>query len=709
MFVERVVTGFLVVFLAGALTACGQKSPRKKHPKYDKSFFDPSPTEDQSSSEGEGVEEILDDIAKAKEEVLEFLKTIAVPSAQCYYTNSVVSQAVGIHYLYGGKPGPMDASLSNRAFDHFLWNLDPHGIYFDAMDRLELKEEYGGHLGVLLKKNDCSFLDNVLKLYRTRWESTHDALQHQLVVAGDLNSLSSEYSGSKYFSQYLKPLFYIRDELGFEGVKELISHSWSNEHSLLKNRFSADNSAFGYEIFLKSFLSSLDPSTNYFPHEEGLGETTDFGWYFAYGKGFLEIEALTSTGLAKLAGLKVGDRVVAMECFTELGPCKDRLQITLAEETPKRFLAAVSSANNRVVLTIQRPVSKHQFAEFQKTIPLSQKSSQASGYVDELDGTQIGVIKVPEFYQYHDNQSLKMHSTYDDVRKILEGFVHDDVDGVVVDLRGNKGGAFKEGVHFLSLFLSSEEAFQVALSSDYIKENLYSISTTSEKHPHISDHPLVILVDKKSSSISELIAQTIQVHGRGIVVGDTRTSGKATMQNRFRNVGAKGGSRVVFKVTTGQFFSAAGESIQEVGVKSDVVLPSLMEVLAKPHSHLRYAIKSGFSIPAVKGFESQQSGLAMIVSQLQENSAERVKSSTGFALIKLLAQRIRQVDSGKLTKDMSDLTKVLIKQKLYHYSDAKTAERIQLLYPSLKADYALHEASFIAKDFVQLLKTQAGS
>ena len=587
MFVERVVAGVVMVFLAGALTACGQKSPRKKHPSHDKSFFDPSPDQTDNSDEGDGVEEILDDIAKAKDEVLEFLKTIAVPSAQCYYTNSVVSQAVGIHYLYGGKPGPMDASVSNRAFDHFLWNLDPHGIYFDAIDRLELKEEYGANLGVLLKKNDCSFIDDVLQLYRTRWENTHRALQHQLVVAHDFDSLSAEYSGLKYFSHYLKPLFYIRDDLGFEGVKKLISHSWSNEHRLLKSHFSTDNSAFGYEIFLKSFLSSLDPSTNYFPNDEGLGETIDFGWYFAYGKGFLEIEALTSNGLAKLAGLKVGDRVVAMECFSESGACKDRLQITLAEETPKRFLAAVSSVNNEVILTIHRPKGKHQFSSFQLTVPLSKHNSKASGYVDELGGTRIGVIKVPKFYQYHDDRSLKMHSTYDDVRKTLEGFARDDVDGIVVDLRGNKGGAFKEGVHFLSLFLSSEEAFQVAMSSDYIKENLYSISTISEKHPHVSDHPLVVLVDKKSSSISELIAQTIQVHGRGIVVGDTRTSGKATMQNRFLNVGAKGGSRVVFKVTTGQFFSAAGESIQEVGVTSDVVLPSLMEVLAKPHSHLR--------------------------------------------------------------------------------------------------------------------------
>ena len=99
-----------------------------------------------------------------------------------------------------------------------------------------------------------------------------------------------------------------------------------------------------------------------------------------------------------------------------------------------------------------------------------------------------------------------------------------------------------------------------------------------DKPGAVWEGPLMVVINKFSASASEIFAGAIQDYGRGIVVGDKATHGKGTVQeleelgryvNQFNppNYGA-------LKMTIQQFYRPGGDSTQNLGVVSDVELPS---------------------------------------------------------------------------------------------------------------------------------------
>src|SRR5207253_8228020 len=96
--------------------------------------------------------------------------------------------------------------------------------------------------------------------------------------------------------------------------------------------------------------------------------------------------------------------------------------------------------------------------------------------------------------------------------------------------------------------------------------------------------PLMVLVSRGSASASEIVAAALQDYGRALVVGDSATHGKGTVQAVIdlseqvpRPMGAKLGA---LRLTLQQFYRVNGDSTQNRGVASDIVLPSVSEYLS---------------------------------------------------------------------------------------------------------------------------------
>ena len=182
---------------------------------------------------------------------------------------------------------------------------------------------------------------------------------------------------------------------------------------------------------------------------------------------------------------------------------------------------------------------------------------------------RIGLIQLPSFYVDFDamhSGDPDYKSTTRDVRKLLEEFQQDDIDGLVIDLRGNGGGALTEAIALTGLFIRQGPVVQVENSGG-------NVQVDRDPDPEIVyEGPLAVMVDGYSASASEIFAGAIQDYQRGLIIGEP-TFGKGTVQNlvnlnRFsRNDDDLG----QLKVTIAQFFRVNGDSTQYRGVIPDIV------------------------------------------------------------------------------------------------------------------------------------------
>ena len=145
----------------------------------------------------------------------------------------------------------------------------------------------------------------------------------------------------------------------------------------------------------------------------------------------------------------------------------------------------------------------------------------------------------------------------------------DGVEGIILDLRNNRGGSLGAAVDMAGLFIKEGPIVQVKSTTEpkrVLKDTDDSI---------VWDGPLVILVNELSASASEILAAALQDYKRAVVIGSKQTYGKGTVQNIVdlnRFVRGGDGDVGALKLTTQKFYRINGGSTQLEGVKSDVVV-----------------------------------------------------------------------------------------------------------------------------------------
>jgi carboxyl-terminal processing protease len=178
-------------------------------------------------------------------------------------------------------------------------------------------------------------------------------------------------------------------------------------------------------------------------------------------------------------------------------------------------------------------------------------------------GAKIGVITIPSFY----------NNLSEDVKKEITKLKDQNVDGVIVDLRGNGGGSLTEASLLTGLFIDKGPVVQIRNSVGNI-----SIRGDQDGITHY-DGPLTVLVDRYSASASEIFSAALQDYGRALIVGE-QTFGKGTVQEHrplgrpfdlFEN---KLGS---IQFTVAKFYRINGGSTQHKGVIPDILFPSAIE------------------------------------------------------------------------------------------------------------------------------------
>ena len=230
-------------------------------------------------------------------------------------------------------------------------------------------------------------------------------------------------------------------------------------------------------------------------------------------------------------------------------------------------------------------VTKKRIELVRDEIKLDDQAATGRVEVVSIGDTQhkLGYVYLPSFYGSMDKSPLDegYRSCADDVAKYLADFNAQDVEGLILDLRGDGGGSLREAVMLSALFVPSGPVVQVR------DTRTVSPLPIPRGNPVAFKKPVVVMTDRASASASEIVAGHLRDTGRAVVVGDARTHGKGTVQTVMGMGPEKYGS---MKITTARFYRVDGRSTQVEGVEADIRLPSLLDALDIGEDKLTYAL-----------------------------------------------------------------------------------------------------------------------
>jgi len=339
---------------------------------------------------------------------------------------------------------------------------------------------------------------------------------------------------------------------------------------------------------VKIFLSTL--AQTYDPHSEYLSKSelenfainmrlslVGIGAVLQSDEGYAKIMELVPGGPASRSGeIKVGDRISGVAQG-------DKEFVDTIDMKLDKVVEMIRGKKDSIVRLQVLPVNATD-PSMRKIVQIKRdeiklRDSEARAELIERparDGSmqRFGWIVLPSFYADMEHSgSANAKSTTKDVLALLNRLKQENITGLVVDLRRDGGGALDEAVNLTGLFVKRGPVVQAKDSNGNIHVSRDRDSTVAW------DGPLIVLTNRLSASASEIFSAALQDYGRAIVVGDSSTFGKGTVQNmieigRVMPFLGGGNEAGALKLTIQKFYRVAGGSTQLKGVLPDIKLPS---------------------------------------------------------------------------------------------------------------------------------------
>jgi carboxyl-terminal processing protease len=282
---------------------------------------------------------------------------------------------------------------------------------------------------------------------------------------------------------------------------------------------------------IKSMLADLDPYTNYFNEQDVIkfkinntGEYTGIGAMITRKEDKLIIKEPYKGFPADKAGLKAGDEI------TQIG---DVLLADFKDDASQLMKGAKGTKIKINYLRQGKPMSTQLILD-----EVAVKAVPFYGMVDD----KTGYIVLTQFNQ---------KASYE-TKEALEKLKDDGATQIILDLRGNPGGLLNEAVNICNLFVPKNEIIVTTKS----KNSKYNNTYKTNKDPVDTEIPLVVIVDGKSASASEIVSGALQDLDRAVVIG-SRSFGKGLVQ---RPIDLTYGTQV--KVTISKYYTPSGRCIQ---------------------------------------------------------------------------------------------------------------------------------------------------
>ena len=327
-----------------------------------------------------------------------------------------------------------------------------------------------------------------------------------------------------------------------------------------------------FSIYLNSIVNQFDPHTVYLaPQAKDVFDQNISGRFQGIGARLLKKNQQVEIAEIIIGGpvwrdklLNVGDLILGVS----QNPDEEPVDISIMKLSDAVDLIK-GEKGTKVYLMVKRVDGGIEQVEITRDIVELEETYAKSSLIYQ-ESKKFGFITLPSFYI--DFNDYGQRNAASDIKKEILKLKNENVNGIIMDLRGNGGGSLKTAVDITGFFIDEGPVVQVK-SIGGRKEVLKDTDPSV-----IWDGPLVILVNEFSASASEILAASLQDYNRAIIIGSKQTYGKGTVQNvlslnQFIS-GNTYGELGFIKLTTDKFYRISGESTQLEGVKSDIVLPN---------------------------------------------------------------------------------------------------------------------------------------
>ncbi|MCU8037809.1 carboxy terminal-processing peptidase [Shewanella sp. SM69] len=235
----------------------------------------------------------------------------------------------------------------------------------------------------------------------------------------------------------------------------------------------------------------------------------------------------------------------------------------------------------------------------------------------EYANRKVGVIQIPGFYM----------NLSQDVEKELVKLNDAKVEGIVIDLRGNGGGALTEAVLLTGLFIDMGPVVQIRDADGRVSAHRDNDGKTSYAGP------LTVMVDRYSASASEIFAAALQDYDRALIVGES-SFGKGTVQQhkslgRIYDMYEKPIGHVQYTIQ--KFYRINGGSTQIKGVTPNIAYPSALEPGEYGEAEEKNALPWD-KVPMAQ-YGTLNDVTPELVTSLESKHLNRIKNSVEFAYI----------------------------------------------------------------------------
>ena len=447
----------------------------------------------------------------------------------------------------------------------------------------------------------------------------------------------------------------------------------------LFNQLLQDRSEDMQALYFNALLAVFDPHSLYFPPRakedfdiEMSGTLEGIGALLGEDDGYIKVFEVIPGSPAWIQNiLKVEDIIL------KVGHGNDEPIDIVGMNVVDAARLVRGKKGSLVRLTVKKTDGRiMQISLVRNVVEIQETYARSAVLFNEKLKKSYGYIFLPKFY--HDFNRQNGRNASDDVKAELEKLVDQKVDGIILDLRNNGGGALDDAEKMSGLFIEKGPLVQ-------LKDRNSAPQVHEDRDASVSyQGPLVILVNALSASASEILAAAMQDYRRAIIIGGEHTFGKGTVQVmldldrylpaemvRYRPLGA-------VTLTVQKYYRITGASTQYQGVVPDIILPDLYSYLEIGEKNQPYSLPwdtiSAISFtPWKKSFHD--------LTEIKARSRQRLNNSVRFQQIAANITRLKK--QREKTVVTLNLKKFQAEQDML-FQEAERFNREQVEFPYIQ-------------------------
>ncbi|WP_298766851.1 S41 family peptidase [uncultured Polaribacter sp.] len=438
---------------------------------------------------------------------------------------------------------------------------------------------------------------------------------------------------------------------------------------------------------IKNTLKDLDPYTNFYNEQDvetarirRAGEYGGIGVAVYYTSKGIEISEVYKGYAADKAGLKVGDVIVSVDNQSIKNMKRDQLSMFLKGTPNSKFTAEIERQGKKTTKEITRD------KVVINPVPFAEMIDEETGYIT--------------LTRFNEKASSEVKKAYRKLKK-------QGMQKLVFDLRSNPGGSLLESIRICNFFLPKDKVIVTTKA----KVKKWSNTYKTKQEPLDLEIPIVVLINERSASASEIVSGSLQDYDRAVILGK-RSFGKGLVQ-RYRQLTY--GTQL--KLTISKYYTPSGRCIQELdytnrddkgnipkfsdngvntfktengrtvydggGVRPDVEINTtnrnkVTDALLKSKAIFNFATNYYYTNPAIEelaNFEFKSSEFKQFTNYLKKDTTFVTPQE------KLFKEAYNMAKSASIAKEYNT-----IKEKLFEEKVAKISENKDIITTLLQAE-----------------------